>query len=96
MKEKSDLTWARWTHSVGSQNREGPLAEGSWRTGPVSSACLWSAGLCWAAQRVQRSQSFGGGSSVMVVEGQDGGSRVRWTQHHSLWGPCGPVATKEN
>ena len=32
----------------------------------------------------------------MVVVGQDGSSRVRWTQHHSLWGPGGPVATREN
>lgn len=97
MKEKSDLTWARWTHSVGSQSREGSLVEGSWRTGPVSSACSRQQVSCARLHNVCRgARAFGGGSSVTVLVRLDGGSRVQWTQHHSLWGPCGPVATREN
>ena len=26
-----------------------------------------------------------------MVAGQDGGSRVRWTKHHSLWGAWGQL-----
>lgn len=99
MKEKSDLTWAcRWTHSVGSQSREGPLVEGSWRTGPVSSACSRPAGLlclgCTMCAEEPEPLEVAPAATVLVR--LDGGSRVQWTQHHSLWGPCGPVATREN